>query len=88
MDAVEFFKEQARMCKSFRNCANCLLRFLQCQRYTLGDHTELVVSIVEAWSKAHPVQTNAQKFEEVFGLPAHCQVDQHAQWWDEPYKVE
>jgi len=29
---------------------------------------EKAVRIVEEWSKAHPVKTNAMKFEEVFGV--------------------
>ena len=34
-----------------------------------------------------PSFTNADKFTEVFGIPAPCLVDQHAQWWDEEYKT-
>lgn len=30
--------------------------------------------------------TNADKFEEVFGIPGHCLVEPNALWWDEPYQ--
>jgi len=55
MDAVEFLKERGRMCNSKRECDECQLRFYQCQRYTVVDNPEMVVHIVENWSKKHPV---------------------------------
>jgi hypothetical protein len=64
MDAVEYLKERARICKSFnRFCAGCPLFSVGCGK---GNPDE-AVDIVEQWSREHPVMTNAMKFEEVFG---------------------
>lgn len=75
MEAVKFLKERGRMCESARNCDGCRLKFYQCQRYTIVDNPEMVVHIVENWSKEHPIKTRAQKFEEVFGYKPYRQND-------------
>lgn len=90
MDAFELLKETRRMCEAQTSCASCGLHgncfFTHRPRYIsdamMGDYC----SEVEKWSKAHQPIANAQKFEEVFGLPTHCMIDQNAQWWDEPYE--
>ena len=41
-------------------------------------HPAEAVRIVEQWSKAHPIQTNAMKFEEVFGIS-------FGTFWSMPY---
>lgn len=50
------------------------------------ENPETAVTVVEKWAAEHPVVTNAQKFEEVFGrkidrysdkLPAVCPPDRH-----------
>ena len=84
MDAVEFLKERARMCKSFPDfCSGCPLFSVGCG----GGDPDETVSAVEQWSKEHPVVTNGMKFEEVFGCfspkPGYYLPDA---WWDEPYK--
>ena len=64
MDAVEYLKERARMCKSYGYiCAECPLINGKC----VAGNPEEIVSAVEKWSREHPVMTNAMKFEEVFG---------------------
>ena len=68
MDAVEYLKERARMCKQ-PLCDYCEFNgtgYAQCFRYE-NMHPKEHVSIVEKWSGEHPVMTNAMKFEEVFG---------------------
>lgn len=93
MDAVEFLKEAARMCKSSnRFCSDCPLFSVGCGK---GDPDE-TVDIVEQWSREHPVMTNAQKFKEVFGVgPEYCSSPLRTsetgnvlahEWWNEPYK--
>ncbi len=68
MDAVEYIKERERMCADHDDCVGCGLR---CEiRGLCGEdamRVEDVVRVVEQWSREHPVMTNAQKFEEVFG---------------------
>lgn len=105
MDAIEYLKEKERMCRSCY-CDKCGMSeddgSMCCSSCTEQTKPEEAVRIVEKWSRAHPVQTNAQKFEEVFGetintrfpkcLPwiGKC-VDRECaecnKWWDEPYKA-
>ena len=73
MDAVMFLKEKCRMCKTMRardvnsnkeSCENCPI-----EPYC-GDeifNPESAVSVVEKWAAEHPIKTNRQKYEEVFG---------------------
>ena len=86
MDALVYFKEKERLCKAQFGCDKCPL-FDNCER--VGNRTldpEKAVRIVEEWSKAHPIQTNGQKFQEVFGRNKHikwCGLE----WWDAPYEA-
>ena len=100
MDAAEFTKEAKRMCntqeRSCRGCGayrgsnDCLLDFFDDD----FDPTE-AVRIVEEWSKAHPKQTNIEKFKEVFGrLPrSYVMADGKPmsgmpdEWWNMPYEA-
>jgi len=73
MEAIEFLKETQRMCSSYKECTDCPLKELAsfagykaCRIYMLNE-CEKAISAVEAWSKEHPIITNARKFEEVFG---------------------
>ena len=76
METLDFLKEAQRMCKSYPDCKGCPLRnfacgFIRCiERFSDAD-VQCQVKVVEQWSKEHPIITNARKFEEVFGLPAH-----------------
>ena len=64
MDAIEFAKEMKRMIEySPRKNEICYDI-----KGIIRQDPEFAVRIVEEWSKAHPIQTNADKFKEVFGV--------------------
>lgn len=68
MDAIEFLKENNRMCKTFDSCSGrdggaiCELyaksneKGLSCADYA-NDYPEEAVEIVERWTKEHPAKT-------------------------------
>ena len=94
MEAIEFLKETQRMCSSYKECTNCPLKELasfygySTCRVAMFNECEKAISAVDAWSKEHPIITNARKFEEVFGkqtLPVP-KFFAETGWWDEPYK--
>lgn len=93
MEVIDFLKEAHRMCKSYADCKGCPLvnspcGFIRCIVDHSGAEMRCVTKVVEQWSKEHPIITNAQKFEEVFGWP-QSDIDslRYARsWWDEPYK--
>lgn len=60
MDAVEFLREQARMCKSIEDCVGCPLLALNCVRAD-GVCIEQKVEAVEKWSKEHSVDGQKAK---------------------------
>ena len=80
MDALEYLKEKNRMCyrnSEYQHCSICPFESECCQ--CEDDRPEEAVRIVEEWSKAHPKQTNADKFKEVFGVePVDCQGETFA----------
>ena len=102
MDAVLFVKEHRRMCGKYikYSCKHCKLSsnnngfHLVCDRF-IFENPEEAVEIVENWSKEHPVKTNRQKFEEVFGTKlmqlAYTLESGEAiegkmkTWWDKEY---
>lgn len=55
MDAVEFFKEKARMCKNVK-CLDCQLQGA-CDNFITNGAYELVVKAVERWAKENPRET-------------------------------
>ena len=67
MDAELYLKERERLLKSVTNEDDRteIMHKVFCKE---RDNPAEAVCIVEEWSKAHPIQTNAQKFEEVFGI--------------------
>ena len=68
MDAVQYLKEKGRFCKQYKGCSQCpLYEHSNCVCPDSINPAE-AVRIVEKWSNEHPIQTNAQKFEEVFGI--------------------
>ncbi len=81
MDAVEFIKTKNMICKQTSECNYCIIP--NCPRM-MRENPEEIVAIVEKWAKGNPVQTNADKFKEVFGMPP---APGYGGWWDEPYKV-
>lgn len=90
MDVVKFYEEFDRMCKSYKECAECPMHYEQrktsynCRTF-LSSYYAISVPIVEKWSKKHPIATNWEKFQEVFGTaidPVTATVD----WWSAEYK--
>ena len=77
MDAVEFLKENDRMCKTFDSCSGkdggemCELyvksneKGLSCADYATTCPEE-TVKIIEKWAKEHPRKTRQEKFLEMF----------------------
>lgn len=77
MTKEEYKKQLARMWDSIRtmnkgeeNCGG--VRCTDCPLYTKGPCGPVFafeyIELVENWAKQHPVKTNSQKFEEVFGF--------------------
>lgn len=105
MDAVAYIKEKVRMChndpaEKFK-CDKCPMFAdtveIGCVYWEETDPTE-AVRIVEEWSKAHPIQTNEDKFKEVFGdvesLSKHGELSLYEyrimlprHWWSAPYEA-
>lgn len=77
MDAVEFLKENGRMCKAFDSCGGregseiCELyvksneKGLTCPEYASACPEE-VVAIVEQWAKEHPRKTRQNELLKIF----------------------
>ena len=72
MDAVNFLKERARMCKANQTgemtCENCAAYKGVSQCYKLGEpkDPEKMVAIVEQWAAAHPIKTRQSEFLKLF----------------------
>lgn len=88
MDAVEFIKTRARMCKAYDDCKDCSLCDFCEQDYGEQDAyqvAEQAVTNVEQWAKEHPVKTRQSEFLKQWpdakigddGLPsvAPCQLN-------------
>ena len=94
MNALEYFKEQKRMCESMGVlCTKCPFSIISDQ-YGYSDcldieheNPEMAITAVEQWSVANPIFTNANKFEEVFGIDINTQSISSS-WWDKPYKIK
>lgn len=73
MEALDYFKEARRMCKSYPDCKGCPLinsacGFIRCIEGRSDAEMRCEIKVVEQWSKEHPIITNALKFKEVFGF--------------------
>lgn len=69
MNAVEFLKEERRMCEFFgKTCVKCPFRDTRRCAILLESDEELekTVAIVEQWSKEHPVKTRQSVFLKQF----------------------
>jgi len=92
MEALDYFKEAQRMCKSYYDCnkgcplVNSPCGFIRCIEGYSDAEIRCVIKVVEQWSKEHHVITNAQKFKEVFGIDVSNGDMTRFPWWDEPYK--
>ena len=70
MEFQEFVKQRKRMCKSIHNVRDCPLAMYGCS-YCIEDcfeNTQRAEEIVSKWAAEHPVMTNRQKAEEIFGV--------------------
>ena len=84
MDAIEYLKRRGRMCESIDECIYCPIYLTAMEggasmhlrdlwevndcHFWEQDNSEQAAQAVEEWSKENPIKTNAQKFEEVFGI--------------------
>ena len=68
MDALEFLKEQSRMCKSYTGCGGCPLERGNCgfSTSTPIEKCEIIVTTVEKWSAEHPRKTRQNIFLEQY----------------------
>lgn len=67
MDALEFLKEERRMCNSFdTGCVKCPLGDIGCcvSPEETDEEFEKEIAIVERWSKEHPRKTRQSVFLE------------------------
>lgn len=62
MDAVEFFSELRRMCKSTSDCTKCEYHGDRCDNAI--ELLEKTVAVVEQWSREHPRKTRQSVFLE------------------------
>ena len=84
MDAREYIREKARLCKTTGICRECVLNGI-CN--TMEANVMTVIR-VEQWSKENPIITNLMNFEEVFGESV-LEEDRKkllGWWWDQPYE--
>lgn len=62
MDAVEFIKTRAKMCKNL-SCGQCPLKsFCSSSFFDQVEIAEDAASVVEQWAKEHPVKTRQSEF--------------------------
>lgn len=69
MDALEFLKEERRMCNSFdTGCVKCPLGDIGCcvSPEETDEEFEKEIAIVERWSKEHPRKTRQSVFLEQY----------------------
>ena len=90
INAVEYIKEMKRMCESYGQdtCYGC--PFYEINGY-MGcldieeENPEMAVTVVEQWSALNSIITNADKFEEIFGITVDTRFIP-CSWWDKPYE--
>ena len=78
MDAVKYFEERERMCKTYPTCEGCPLE--PKDEYDCIKDSVKAVAIVEKWAEEHPQKTILTDFLEKFpkanlnneGIPAIC----------------
>lgn len=67
MEAKVFLSEFKRMCNN-STCGGCEFFGKYCEYPEIDGSTDAAVDAVEAWSKEHPIVTNAAKLKEVFSI--------------------
>ena len=96
MEALDYFKEARRMCKSYPDCKDCPLinspcGSIRCLEGRSDAEMRCEIKVVEQWSKEHPLVTNEMKVREVFGDNAVNSIlvlppSDIKRWLAEPYK--
>lgn len=99
----EVIKQRDRMCELYKyNCFDCEIKDLRgaydCCSYIFS-HPQQVEEIIMKWEEEHPVQTNTDKFKEVFRrTPMACVFEDYdcnckkcnecylADFWQQEYK--
>lgn len=69
MDAVEFIKNRARICRAHKDCIDCILSNFcghTCDKQDVYQVAEQVVANVEQWAKEHPIKTRQSEFLKMF----------------------
>lgn len=105
-DFVEVMKIRDRMCESIERCHECPIntfkngKDISCESFS-KKYPEQVQEILLKWDKEHPIKTNADKFEEVFGFrpsivcpmyrvkdceDGDCWDCLYREFWDREYK--
>lgn len=90
MDAVEFFREKERMCRTFNmRCKGCEIANHMEGNESCNDYIKRLpaeaVEIVERWAKEHPRKTRQSEFLKMFpaakvdidNVPVICPKDLH-----------
>lgn len=91
MDAKEFLRDLKRMCDAYDgSCHGCPANLTPkdgCRLRILRqlDISEAEVNAVENWAKEHPIVTNRQKVEEVFGSDSKILIAMPSNWLDLEY---
>lgn len=104
MEFVKVMKAKERMCGFYKGrCAECGLSFQnngksKCSSFCT-QYPQQAEKIILHWEEEHPVQTNADKFKEVFGrTPMACVFEDYdcncekcnecylADFWQQEYK--
>lgn len=77
MDAVEFIKTRARICRAYEDCENCPLDFFCTEEYIEQDSDDFIDRVVKEtkqWAKEHPVKTRQSEFLKMW---PEVTVDKH-----------
>lgn len=91
MDIKDFLRDAKRMCEAqdgtCHNCpvdttpfSGCIIRVLNS-----FDIQDTEIEAVENWAKEHPLVTNRQKVEEVFGSDSKILIAMPSNWLDLEY---
>ena len=65
MDAVEFLKACARICRTYDDCVDCILSDFcahTCDKQDDYQVAEQAIANVSEWARAHPVKTRLSEF--------------------------
>ena len=96
MDAVEFIREEIRMCASYQDCTGCPLYdtgycSVSPKKRTQEEASEIVLRVMK-WAEEHPVKTRQSVFLKQYpnaridsqNIPYICPADRTAaQRWTE-----